>query len=73
MDDREEKEEVDQLLMWWNRQDSYNPFEICADDLRKQIFPLYTDVERLPSQNSVLARIQQKRAEYNARERSVEI
>ena len=27
LDDREEKEEVDQLLMWWNRQDSYNPLK----------------------------------------------
>ena len=27
LDDREEKEEVDQLLMWWNRRDSYNPLK----------------------------------------------
>ena len=32
-----------------------------------QIFPLYSDVERLPSENSALARIRQKRAEYNER------
>ena len=39
----------------------------------RQIFPLYTDVERLPSKDSVLARIRQKRAEYKERQRSVEI
>lgn len=32
-----------------------------------QIFPLYSDVGRLPSENSALARIRQKRAEYNER------
>ncbi|KIJ10242.1 hypothetical protein PAXINDRAFT_86370, partial [Paxillus involutus ATCC 200175] len=48
--DPEEKEEVDQLLMWWNR----------------QVFPLYVDSERMPSKNSALARIRQKRAEYKA-------
>ena len=32
-----------------------------------QIFPLYSDAEQLPSENSALARIHQKRAEYNER------
>lgn len=32
-----------------------------------QIFPLYSDVEWLPSENSVLARIHQKHAELNKR------
>lgn len=32
-----------------------------------QVFPLYSDVERLPSKNSALARIRAKRAEYNER------
>ncbi|KIJ58150.1 hypothetical protein HYDPIDRAFT_119899 [Hydnomerulius pinastri MD-312] len=48
LDDLEEKDEVDQLLTWWNR----------------QIFPLYSDLERLPTKDSALARIRQKRAEY---------
>ena len=39
----------------------------------RQIFPLYTEVERLPSQDSVLSRIRQKHAEYRERARSVEI
>ena len=30
-----------------------------------QVFPLYSDVERLPSRNSALVRICQKRTEYN--------
>ncbi|KIM63593.1 hypothetical protein SCLCIDRAFT_116776, partial [Scleroderma citrinum Foug A] len=48
--DPEEKEEVDQLLGWWNR----------------QIFPLYADLEHVPSQNSVLTQIRQKRQEWRA-------
>ncbi|KAI6018636.1 hypothetical protein BKA83DRAFT_4464947 [Pisolithus microcarpus] len=40
--------EVDQLITWWNR----------------QVFPLYTTTERLPSKDSALARIHQKRAAY---------
>ncbi|KAF9241133.1 hypothetical protein BU15DRAFT_45179, partial [Melanogaster broomeanus] len=52
LDDDNEKDEVDQLLTWWNR----------------QVFPLYSDIERLPSKNSALARIRQKRAEYKERQ-----
>ena len=32
-----------------------------------QVFPLYSETERLPSRNSALARIREKRAEYNER------
>ncbi|KIJ65257.1 hypothetical protein HYDPIDRAFT_27977 [Hydnomerulius pinastri MD-312] len=32
-----------------------------------QVFPLYSDAERLPSKNSALARIRQKRTEYKER------
>ncbi|KIM60349.1 hypothetical protein SCLCIDRAFT_26690 [Scleroderma citrinum Foug A] len=49
LDNLEEKGKVDQLMAWWN----------C------QVFPLYSDVEQLPSKNSALVRIHQKRAEYN--------
>ncbi|KAF8833673.1 hypothetical protein BDN67DRAFT_1017286 [Paxillus ammoniavirescens] len=48
LDDPEEKDEVDQLLVWWNR----------------QVFPLYTEHEHMSSQNRALARIQQKCAQY---------
>ncbi|KIM64222.1 hypothetical protein SCLCIDRAFT_23572 [Scleroderma citrinum Foug A] len=51
LDDTDEKDEVDQLLMWWNR----------------QIFPLYADLEQVPSKNSALARIRQKREEIKER------
>jgi len=34
----------------------------------RQVFPLYSDVERLPSKNSAFARIRQKCAEYKERE-----
>ena len=37
LQDQNESEEVDLLFLWWNR----------------QIFPLYTKSERLPSKNSV--------------------
>ena len=37
----------------------------------RQIFPLYVDTERLPSKDSALARIRQKRAEYNAPRESI--
>ncbi|KAF8837515.1 hypothetical protein BDN67DRAFT_991738 [Paxillus ammoniavirescens] len=51
LDDPEEKDEVDQLLTWWNR----------------QVFPLYAGLKHLPSKDSALARIHQRRAEYNER------
>ncbi|KIK77095.1 hypothetical protein PAXRUDRAFT_167821 [Paxillus rubicundulus Ve08.2h10] len=51
LDNPDERDKVDQLMAWWNH----------------QVFPLYSEVERLPSKNSVLARIQQKCAEYNKR------
>ncbi|KAF8834906.1 hypothetical protein BDN67DRAFT_992561 [Paxillus ammoniavirescens] len=55
LDEEDERDEVDQLLMWWN----------C------QIFPLYAEVERIPSKNSALARIRQKRVEYKEREANI--
>ncbi|KIK25264.1 hypothetical protein PISMIDRAFT_9647 [Pisolithus microcarpus 441] len=48
--DPNEIDEVELLIGWWNR----------------QIFPLYTENECLPSKNSVLARICQKQAELKA-------
>lgn len=39
-----------------------------ANEGNSQVFPLYSDVERLPSKDSALARICQKRAEYKERE-----
>jgi hypothetical protein len=50
LNDPEEKEEVNQLILWWNR----------------QIFPLYTENKQLPLKNSVLARIRVKWVEHQA-------
>ena len=43
---------------------SYNNCIITNED-NSQVFPLYSDVERLPSENSALARIRAKRARRN--------
>ncbi|KIM72996.1 hypothetical protein PILCRDRAFT_81461, partial [Piloderma croceum F 1598] len=51
LDDVEEQEEVDDLLMWWNR----------------SIFPNYSSARQPISKNSALARIKQRRAELWAR------
>ncbi|OJA19938.1 hypothetical protein AZE42_08047 [Rhizopogon vesiculosus] len=45
-EDPDEKQEVDDLVVWWNR----------------QIFPSYSTAQRLLTKNSALARIQEKRA-----------
>lgn len=37
----------------------------------RQVFPLYADVERLPSKNSALAQIRQKREENRIRDNNV--
>ena len=45
--------------------------EIVANEDNSQVFPLYSDVERLPSENSALARIHAKRVEYNERNEAI--
>ncbi|KAF8838878.1 hypothetical protein BDN67DRAFT_982216 [Paxillus ammoniavirescens] len=55
LEDPDEKEEVDQLMTWWNH----------------QVFPLYAEVERIPSKNSTLVRIHQKHAEVNERNATI--
>lgn len=68
LDDPQEKEEVDQLVVWWNRCACPMFCIDRADDSNSQVFPLYADVERLPSKDSALARIRQKRVEINHRD-----
>lgn len=51
LDDVEEKEEVDELLNWWN----------C------QVFPSYITRERAVTKRSALARLKEQRAEKRAR------
>lgn len=48
--DAEEKEEVDELLLWWNR----------------QIFPSYSSARRVPTGNNTLALIKKRRAALKA-------
>ncbi|KAF8834364.1 hypothetical protein BDN67DRAFT_915104 [Paxillus ammoniavirescens] len=55
LDNPDEQDEVHQLLTWWN----------C------QVFPLYAATERLPSKDSALARIRQKRTEYRERSKII--
>ena len=43
---------------------------LIANEENSQVFPLYSDVERLPSENSALARICQKCVEYTERNRN---
>ncbi|KIK26928.1 hypothetical protein PISMIDRAFT_84405, partial [Pisolithus microcarpus 441] len=50
LEDLDEADEVDQLMGWWNQ----------------QIFPLSMESEWLPSENSALAQICQKRAKRKA-------
>ncbi|KAH7923133.1 hypothetical protein BV22DRAFT_1015956, partial [Leucogyrophana mollusca] len=45
LEDPEEKEEVDLLLVWWNR----------------QVFPSYSSSQRAPAKDSALARIRERR------------
>jgi len=73
LEDLEERDEVDQLMAWWNRYVVYYLWESMLMNICRQVFPLYTEVEQLPSQNSVLARIRQKCVEHRERGQSVEI
>ena len=72
LEDLEERDEVNQLMTWWNWY-VRNSFESTLTNILRQIFPLYTEVEGLPFKDSVLARIRQKRAEYRERAHSVEV
>ena len=45
--------------------------EVVTNEKNSQVFLLYSEVEQLPSKNSALVRIRQKRAEYNEMTTSV--
>ena len=49
LDDTDEKDEVDQLLMWWNRYVFIVNVVPVLMTVFRQIFPLYADLERVPS------------------------
>jgi len=67
-DDVEEKNEIDDLLTWWNRyvchcrSISYNSLLFSYS----QIFPNYLSGGRAICKNTALARIRQKRMEQRA-------
>ena len=45
LDDHDEKDEVDQLLMWWNRYVLIVNLVPVPMTVFRQIFPLYADLE----------------------------
>jgi len=67
LDDPDEKDEVDQLLMWWNRYVLIMNVVPVLMTVFRQIFPLYADLEQASSKNSALARIRQKCKEIKER------
>ena len=67
LDDTDKKDEVDQLLMWWNRYVFIVNVVPVLMTVFRQIFPLYADLEQVPSKNSTLAWIRQKCEEIKER------
>ena len=67
LDDPDEKDEVDQLLMWWNRYVLIMNVVPVLMTVFRQIFLLYADLEQAPLKNSALAQIRQKREEIKER------
>jgi hypothetical protein len=67
-EDIEEREEVEDLLVWWNR---YGLLCHCADCglislINSQIFPSYSSAQRPLAKDSALAKIKEKRARIRA-------
>jgi hypothetical protein len=64
-EDPEEKQEVDDLAVWWNRWlvNLYSALLILM--FSRQIFPSYSTAQRPLIKNSALARIREKRARMN--------
>ena len=67
LDDTDKKDEVDQLLMWWNRYVFIVNVVPVQMTVFRQIFPLYADREWVPSKNSTIAQIRQKHKEIKER------
>ena len=67
LDDTDEKDEVELLLMWWNGYVFIVNVVPVLMTVFRQIFPLYADLERVPSKNSALAQIRQKHKEIKER------
>ena len=67
LDDHDEKDVVDQLLMWWNRYVLIVNLVPVPMTVFRQIFLLYAELEQVPSKNSTLAQIRQKCEEIKER------
>jgi hypothetical protein len=65
LEDIEEQEEVNKLLMWWNRYEMTSTLFLLLTNtgFSSQIFPSYSSARQVICKNSVLARIKEKRAE----------
>jgi hypothetical protein len=66
LEDVEEKQEVNDLLTWWNRQVLSNISVVLTKLANSQIFPAYSSARPIVTKNSALARIKEKRVEQRA-------
>ena len=70
LEEPDEKEEVDELLTWWNRCAIITPLDrhFASHILRchRQIFPSYSSARPLPIRDCPLARLREKRAALKA-------
>jgi hypothetical protein len=63
-DDSDEKQEVEELLTWWNRYVTPGHLALPANSGRmfSQVFPNFSSAQRPVVKNSALARIRERRA-----------
>ena len=60
-EDPEEKDEVNDLLVWWNRWGFCSSSCVVINMSISQIFPIYSNAQRAVCKNSALARIKERR------------
>lgn len=71
LEDPDEKQEVAELLTWWNRYTIIAViFSVLSSNLSdlSQVFPEYSSAQRQVCSDSALARIREKRAALKAAE-----
>jgi hypothetical protein len=66
-DDTDEKEEVNDLLAWWNRYLQFLFQLVSAYISHRQIFPVYSLARHPICKNSALARIKERRVALKER------
>jgi hypothetical protein len=65
--DVQEKKEVEDLLVWWNRFVIFIPWLLIPNYIFiSQVFPTYSTAQPSISKNSTLARIKEKRRQQAA-------